>query len=148
MDDKRVRLMVNSRNKGAAFERVIVNKINTILESKGIDTRVKRNLDQYQTKGMADVYWDKFAIECKRYKNNGKKTVYKNEWWKQAVESAGDNLIPILIYKYDRRDIMCVLPLFLVTSVKKPNWQCTYMCPLSEICERLDEIIQKANGFE
>lgn len=148
MDDKRVRLMVNSRNKGAAFERVIVNKINTILESKGIDTRVKRNLDQYQTKGMADVYWDKFAIECKRYKNNGKKTVYKNEWWKQAVESAGDNLIPILIYKYDRRDIMCVLPLFLVTSLKKPNWQCTYMCPLSEICERLDEIIQKANGFK
>ena len=148
MDDKRVRLMVNSRNKGAAFERVIVNKINTILESKGIDTRVKRNLDQYQTKGMADVYWDKFAIECKRYKNNGKKTVYKNEWWKQAVESAGDNLIPILIYKYDRRDIMCVLPLFLVTSVKKPNWECTYMCLLSEICERLDEIIQKANGFK
>ena len=38
--------MVNSRNKGAAFERVIVNKINTILESKNIDTRVKRNLDQ------------------------------------------------------------------------------------------------------
>ena len=148
MDDKRVRLMVNSRNKGAAFERVIVNKINTILESKGIDTRVKRNLDQYQTKGMADVYWDKFAIECKRYKNNGKKTVYKNEWWRQAVESARDNLIPILIYKYDRRDIMCVLPLFLVTSVKKPNWECTYMCPLSEICERLDEIIQKANGFK
>lgn len=148
MDDKRVRLMVNNRNKGAAFERVIVNKINTILESKGIDTRVKRNLDQYQTKGMADVYWDKFAIECKRYKNNGKKTVYKNEWWKQAVESAGDNLIPILIYKYDRRDIMCVLPLFLVTSVKKPNWECTFMCPLSEICERLDEIIQKANGFK
>ena len=148
MDDKRVRLMVNSRNKGAAFERIIVNKINTILESKGIDTRVKRNLDQYQTKGMADVYWDKFAIECKRYKNNGKKTVYKNEWWKQAVESAGDNLIPILIYKYDRRDIMCVLPLFLVTSVKKPNWQCTYMCPLSEICERLDEVVKRANGYK
>ena len=48
--------MVNSRNKGAAFERVMVNKINTLLESKGLDTRVKRNLDQYQTKGMADIY--------------------------------------------------------------------------------------------
>jgi hypothetical protein len=140
--------MVNSRNKGAAFERVIVNKINTVLESKGIDTRVKRNLDQYQTKGMADVYWDKFAIECKRYKANGKKTMYKNDWWKQAVESAGDNLIPILIYKYDRRDIMCVIPLFLVTSVDAPNWECTYLCPLSEICERLNEILQKADGFK
>ena len=56
--------MVNSRNKGAAFERVIVNKINTILESKGSKERVKRNLDQYQTKGMADVYFKNFAIEC------------------------------------------------------------------------------------
>ena len=47
--------MVNSRNKGATFERVICNKLNTVLQSKGIDTRVKRNLDQYQTKGMADI---------------------------------------------------------------------------------------------
>ena len=140
--------MVNSRNKGAAFERVICNKLNTVLESKGIDTRVKRNLDQYQTKGMADIYFDKFAIECKRYKESAKKSMYKNEWWEQAVESAGDNLIPILIYKYDRKQIMCVIPLFLVTSVDTPNWECTYLCPLSEICERLDEVLQKADGFE
>jgi hypothetical protein len=140
--------MVNGRNKGAAFERAIVNKINIVLESKGLDTRVKRNLDQYQTKGMADIYWDKFAIECKRYKAGGKKTMYKNEWWQQAVDSAGDDLIPLLIYKYDRRDIMCVIPLFLVTSVDAPNWECTYLCPLSEICERLDEILQKSNGFK
>ena len=110
--------MVNSRNKGAAFERVIVNKINTLLESKGLDTRVKRNLDQYQTKGMADIYWDKFAIECKRYKAGGKKTMYKNEWWQQAIDSAGDDLIPLLIFKYDRREPMCVIPLYLVTSVE------------------------------
>tara|TARA_R100000951_G_C2588051_1_gene164082 strand:+ start:154 stop:576 length:423 start_codon:yes stop_codon:yes gene_type:complete len=140
--------MVNSRNKGAAFERVIVNKLNTVLESKGIDTRVKRNLDQYQTKGMADIYFDNFAIECKRYKESAKKTTYRNEWWNQAVESAGDNLIPLLIYKYDRRQIMCVIPLCLVTTVKEPNWECTYNCPLSEICENLDEILQKANGLK
>ena len=71
--------MVNSRNKGAAFERVICNKLNAVLESKGIDTRVKRNLDQYQTKGMADIYFDKFAIECKRDKERAKKSMYKNE---------------------------------------------------------------------
>ena len=140
--------MVNSRNKGAAFERVICNKLNAVLEAKGIDTRVKRNLDQYQTKGMADIYFSKFAIECKRYKASAKKSMYKNEWWEQAVESAGDNLIPILIYKYDRKQIMCVIPLFLVTSVDTPNWECTYLCPLSEICENLDEILQKANGLK
>ena len=43
---------------------------------------------------------------------------------------------------------MCVIPLYLVTSVETANWQCTYLCPLSEICERLDEILQKANGFK
>jgi len=142
--------LVNSRNKGAAFERVIVNKINTLLKAKKEPPYkyVKRNLGQYQTKGMADVYWNNFAIECKRYKSSAKKTMYKNEWWHQVVESAGNKYIPILIYKYDRRDIMCVVPLFLVTSVETPNWECTYLCPLSEICERLDEILQKADGFK
>ena len=55
---------VNSRNKGAAFERYIVNKINDYFESKNLDKRVKRNLDQYQEKGQADIYLDKIAIEC------------------------------------------------------------------------------------
>ena len=54
--------MVNSRNKGAAFERLIVNKLNAVLEEKGLEERVKRNLDQYQTKGMADIYFKNFAI--------------------------------------------------------------------------------------
>ena len=48
-------IMVNSRNKGAAFERFIVNKINNYFESKNIDKRVKRNLDQYLEKGLADI---------------------------------------------------------------------------------------------
>jgi len=71
---------INSRTKGAAFERVICKKINTYLESKGSSNTVKRNLDQYQTKGMADIYWDNLAIECKRYKGNGRSDVFKNDW--------------------------------------------------------------------
>ncbi len=61
-------------------------------------------------------------LNVKDIKQMVKRPCTKNDWWKQAVESAGDNLIPILIYKYDRRDIMCVIPLFLVTSVDAPNW--------------------------
>ena len=61
--------MVNSRNKGAAFERHICNFLNDLLEKRGLDRSVKRNLDQYQTKGLADLYFENFAIECKRYKN-------------------------------------------------------------------------------
>lgn len=139
---------INSRNKGAAFEREICKKINTYLESKGSKLTVKRNLDQYQTKGMADIYWDNLAIECKRYKGTGRSDVFKNEWWNQAVESANDNLIPVLIYKYDRRKIMCVIPLYLMESGYKKNWEQYYMCPLSEVCERLDEVVQKANGLK
>ncbi len=53
--------MVNARNKGAAFERLIVNKLNTVLEEKGLEERVKRNLDQYQTKA-----WLTFILETLR----------------------------------------------------------------------------------
>lgn len=138
---------VNSRNKGAAFERVICKKINNYLASKGSTQTVKRNLDQYQTKGMADIYWNNLAIECKRYKGNGISDVFKNNWWYQAVESAGDDLIPLLIYKYDRRKIMCVIPNYLMGMTSNKNWNEFYMCPLSEVCERLDEVLQKANGL-
>ena len=96
---------------------------------------------------MADIYWGNLAIECKRYKGNGKSDIFKNDWWNQAVDSANDNLIPVLIYKYDRRKIMCVIPLCLMESGYKKNWQQYYMCPLSEVCERLDEVIKKANGL-
>jgi len=138
---------INSRNKGAAFERIICNKINTYLEYKGSTDTVKRNLDQYQTKGMADIYWGNLAIECKRYKGNGKTDVFKNDWWNQAVESANDNLIPLLIYKYDRRKIYCVIPNYLIGESKEKNWTQFSMLPLSDVCERLDEVLQKANGL-
>jgi len=43
---------------------------------------------------------------------------------------------------------MCVVPLWLFNQFEQPNWQCAYMCPLSDICDRLDEIIQRADGFK
>ena len=41
--------MADSRNKGAAFERDICKRLNAFFEQSGLETRVKRNLDQYQT---------------------------------------------------------------------------------------------------
>ena len=72
--------MVNSRAKGHNFERQIVSVINDYLEQIGSEDRVKRNLDQTQYKGQADIYWDNFAIECKRYAGT-EKSVYKQEWY-------------------------------------------------------------------
>ena len=139
---------INSRTKGATFERDVAKILNEFFEAESIDYQTKRNLDQYQTKGMADIYWDNLAIECKRYKGNNRSDVFKNDWWNQAVESANDNLIPILIYKYDRRPIYIVIPNYLIGESKEKNWQQFSMLPLSDICERLDEVVQKANGLK
>jgi len=59
--------MTNSRRKGHNFERHIVKLINDYIKKQGGTDLVKRNLDQTQYKGQADIYWDNFAIECKRY---------------------------------------------------------------------------------
>ena len=136
-------MSVNSRNKGAAFERYIVNKINDYFVLKNIDKRVKRNLDQYQEKGQADIYLDNIAIECKRYKAGS--NMPRNNWWTQTLEAAGDKYIPILIWKYDRQKVQCIVPAWLMSDVPKSN-KITLMCPLTDLCENIDEVLQKANG--
>lgn len=119
--------MVNSRNKGAAFERHICNFLNDLLEKKGLERSVKRNLDQYQTKGLADLYFKNYAIECKRYKER-KDNWPINKWWEQAVESAGNKYIPILIYKYDRQEIKAVIPLAELNPELKENFDPKRIC--------------------
>ena len=87
---------INSRAKGAAFERLIVNKINECLEVVGIEDRVSRNFDQSWKAGLADIYFQNFCIECKRY-GDSKTNQYKQAWLDQVLKSAGDDFIPILI---------------------------------------------------
>ena len=135
--------MVNSRNKGAAFERHSCNFLNDLLEKRGHERSVKRNLDQYQTKGLADLYFKNFAIECKRYKAR-KDNWPITKWWEQAVSAAGDKYIPILIYKFDRKPIYVVVPAWLVSSTPKNN-QITYMCPLEEVCQKITKVLGKSN---
>jgi hypothetical protein len=102
---------INSRQKGAAFERHISKFLNDLLEARGKERSVKRNLEQYQTKGMADLYFEHFAIECKRYKERKGENWPIDKWWRQAMDAAGDKYVPILIYKYDRQEIKAVIPL-------------------------------------
>ena len=134
---------INSRNKGAAFERLIVNKLNDCLVDLGMERKAKRNLDQAYIKGLPDIYIGQFAIECKRY-GDYKSNMYKQAWWDQVISSAGDKLIPILIYKYNNKDIMAVVPGWIVSDMKRNN-QCTYMCPLIDICDNLKKILKKCS---
>ena len=133
--------MVNSRNKGAAFERKIVNRLNSWLEDNGQDERVKRNLDQYQDKGMADIYWRNFAIECKCYAGKQGINFAQERWWKQVCESAGEDRIPLLIYKFNRGIERFVLPAHcMIDDMPKKN-DAVVFGNLDEFFERLDDIL-------
>ena len=96
--------MADSRNKGASFERKICKLIK---DNLNIDA--KRNLDQYQAKGQADIVIPGWSIECKAYQ---KGTTFKPSWWVQTKESAATlKLTPVLIYKFNNCPIKCVIPI-------------------------------------
>ena len=136
--------MVNSRNKGAAFERVIVRLINDFCEKRGLDETVKRNLDQYQSKGMADIYWRNFAIECKCYAGKGT-TFAQEKWWAQACESAGENLIPVLIYKYNRNKPRYVIPAALILNGTTLSNQSVMVGYVDDLHKNIDVILENAH---
>jgi len=101
--------VINGRQKGAAFERKIAGML---FDEIGI--KFQRDIEQYRQSQLCDLRpiecdeWP-FAIECKRYASgNG----HKPEWWGQTCFAASRaNLQPVLIYKYDRAPIRCVLAL-------------------------------------
>jgi hypothetical protein len=138
--------VVNSRNKGAAFERSIVKLINNFCEKRGFDETVKRNLDQYQSKGMADIYWRNFAIECKCYAGKGS-TFAQEKWWAQACESAGEDLIPVLIYKYNRNKARFVLPAALLMKDVPLSNQSVIVGYVDDLCNDIDVILNHAHNI-
>lgn len=103
--------MVDSRAKGAGFEREIAN---LIYEHLGIS--VRRDLEQYREALHGDLIGlDGWTIECKRYRDNSS-FLHRPEWWTQTCNSARDGSNPVLIYKFDRRPIRCVFPLHILNK--------------------------------
>jgi len=83
--------MVNSRAKGAAFEREIANKLMDELNTKAT---FKRDIEQYRAADHGDIICDDssfpYVLELKRYA--GKGHTYVQAWWDQvekAAQSAG-----------------------------------------------------------
>lgn len=99
-------MTINGRAKGHAFERELIKKFHD--EFGQCADHLKRNLDQYQTAGKADIEFNNLMIEAKRYKSGN---WHKECWWDQTLTSAGDTHIPLLIYKYDRQPIKMVFRL-------------------------------------
>lgn len=107
--------MTNGRQKGAAFEREVAKLVH---EQLGIS--LKRDLEQYRSGDRGDLIGlEGWTIECKRYSSDrGVGGNYKPEWWGQvcsAAAAAGTE--PVLIYKYDRQPIKCVVFLSSINPI-------------------------------
>jgi Holliday junction resolvase len=90
-----------AKNKGGAGEREIATLLNDRL---GLD--IKRNLEQCRSGGYDLVGLDGIALEVKRCKALSMKS-----WWDQAVAQAETlGLVPVLVYRLDRKQWQFVLP--------------------------------------
>lgn len=101
--------MAESRTKGAGFERTIANALHDELGIK-----FARDLRQYQQSEYGDLVADDpawpYLLELKRYKDGP--IGGSDKWWQQAqtaADRAGKE--PVLVYKYDRKPVRCVLML-------------------------------------
>lgn len=100
--------MVNSRAKGASFERSVCSALHD-----EFGATFKRDLEQYRAADHGDIICDDptfpYVIELKRYKSGN---TYASAWWDQvekAAQAAGKE--PVLIYKFDRQPITVVMRL-------------------------------------
>ena len=96
--------------------------------------KLKRNLLQTRDAGSDIIIKSaRLSVEVKRYK---KGNVYRSEWWSQAVKAVeGQELIPLLLYRFDRSDWFCVLPLdvFLQKPIKDFNLQSLALLSANEL---------------
>ena len=96
---------INSRNKGAQFERDVAKILNQFFQDQGIDYQTKRNLDQYQQKDLCDLDIPFHAVE-----------------WDQVC-SASNGKIPTLIFKFNRVPIRVCIPLYAINTEWDPDPQ-------------------------
>ncbi len=93
-------MSINSRNKGAAFERQIAN---ALIEDLNLQNPVNRILEQTRTKELPDLMLGTWCIECKAY---GAGAEPRPDWWEQVLaSSSGQGLKPALVYKFNNRPI-------------------------------------------
>ena len=92
-------MAINSRTKGANFEREIGN---LLVEQLGLTQPVKRILEQTRTKELPDLKLGRWCLECKRYGDGSEPS---QDWWDQVLAATGEGEFPALIYKFNRRPI-------------------------------------------
>lgn len=100
-------MSINSRNKGAAFERKVCAELNGWL---GCNAR--RRIAQYQSggddlefigDGAADKWLSRFSWECKNYRRVTDKVLAG--FWEQATRQAPEGKQSIVVWKESRQPI-------------------------------------------
>ena len=125
--------MADSRNKGAAFERDIVKRINAFADQHALGFTCKRNLDQYQTADLWDIQIPRHSIECKAYKSGW---WFAPAWWEQVCAACGDDT-PVLIYKFNNKAIRVCVPLYAINENMARDNSRTAVVTLDEWLELL-----------
>lgn len=126
--------MINSRNKGAQFEREVAM---ALYEWTGL--RFKRNLEQYRARGLGDLVTDDpawpFLIECKRAEPGN----MRMEQWRRQAQEAADNagLMPCVIYRLDRQPMRATIPLSALAMQPSQEWMTLTMPGLAEIADMI-----------
>lgn len=105
--------MTNGRAKGAQFERDVARMCHLSL---GFDA--KRDLEQYRSGDRGDLIGvPGWVIECKRYASGH---THRDEWWQQVVKAADAAMCePVLIYKFDRQPVRCVV---FLSAINPDYW--------------------------
>ena len=115
--------MVNSRNKGATFERQIATQLFGLT-----GVTFKRDLEQYRAADHGDLLPDDqawpFVIECKKYATG---TGCKPAWRAQATAAANaTGRFPAVVYKFDRRDVWVSVPVAAIAAAfDRKDTECT-----------------------
>ena len=92
-------MAINSRTKGANFEREIGN---LLVQELHLNQPVKRILEQTRTKELPDLKLGRWCIECKRYGDGAEPS---SEWCEQVLAATQAVEFPSLVYKFNRRPI-------------------------------------------
>ena len=104
-------MSINSRNKGAAFERQIAN---ALIDDLNLKNPVKRILEQTRTKELPDLTLGRWCIECKAYGTGAEPSP---DWWEQVLASSSEEgSMPALVYKFNNRPIKVRI---LASSINK-----------------------------
>ncbi|MFA9231837.1 MAG: hypothetical protein ACEQSU_14000 [Microgenomates group bacterium] len=133
-------MTINSRDKGANFEREIARELELLT---GIQFR--RNLEQARAVDHCDLITDDpawpISCELKRYAAG---TGCKPAWREQATRAAAKTgKVPAVIWKYNRQPIRCTVPFTALGFGRDDEW---FECSLPGLAYLAREWM--AGGFD